>query len=250
MSLIELKDLSVAYGSSEVLSDVSLRVNQGEILTIVGPNGSGKTTLFRALIGSVNPSSGWIIRDKDLKIGYVPQRLHIGTTLPITVERFLRIQKNSALISCQQALEKAGIQELAQKQVSDLSGGQFQRVMLASALLAEPNLLLLDEATQGLDQLGSADFYRQIEKVRTETNCAVIMISHELHVVMSTSDRVICLNGHICCEGTPEIVTSDPEYHALFGTGTDGQLALYRHHHNHVHDENCSHDHSEVAEQK
>ena len=250
MSLIELKDLSVAYGSSEVLSDVSLTVNQGEILTIVGPNGSGKTTLFRALIGSVNPSSGWIIRDKDLKIGYVPQRLHIGTTLPITVERFLRIQKNSALISCQQALEKAGIQELAQKQVSDLSGGQFQRVMLASALLAEPNLLLLDEATQGLDQLGSADFYRQIEKVRTETNCAVIMISHELHVVMSTSDRVICLNGHICCEGTPEIVTSDPEYHALFGTGTDGQLALYRHHHNHVHDENCSHDHSEVAEQK
>ena len=250
MSLIELKDLSVAYGSSEVLSDVSLTVNQGEILTIVGPNGSGKTTLFRALIGSVNPSSGWIIRDKDLKIGYVPQRLHIGTTLPITVERFLRIQKNSALISCQRALEKAGIQELAQKQVSDLSGGQFQRVMLASALLAEPNLLLLDEATQGLDQLGSADFYRQIEKVRTETNCAVIMISHELHVVMSTSDRVICLNGHICCEGTPEIVTSDPEYHALFGTGTDGQLALYRHHHNHVHDENCSHDHSEVAEQK
>ena len=250
MSLIELKDLSVAYGSSEVLSDVSLTVNQGEILTIVGPNGSGKTTLFRALIGSVNPSSGWIIRDKDLKIGYVPQRLHIGTTLPITVERFLRIQKNSAQISCQQALEKAGIQELAQKQVSDLSGGQFQRVMLASALLAEPNLLLLDEATQGLDQLGSADFYRQIEKVRTETNCAVIMISHELHVVMSTSDRVICLNGHICCEGTPEIVTSDPEYHALFGTGTDGQLALYRHHHNHVHDENCCHDHSEVAEQK
>lgn len=190
------------------------------------------------------------MRDKDLKIGYVPQRLHIGTTLPITVERFLRIQKNSAQISCQQALEKAGIQELAQKQVSDLSGGQFQRVMLASALLAEPNLLLLDEATQGLDQLGSADFYRQIEKVRTETNCAVIMISHELHVVMSTSDRVICLNGHICCEGTPEIVTSDPEYHALFGTGTDGQLALYRHHHNHVHDENCGHDHSEVAEQK
>ena len=250
MSLIELKDLSVAYGSSEVLSDVSLTVNQGEILTIVGPNGSGKTTLFRALIGSVNPLSGWIIRDKALKIGYVPQRLHIGTTLPITVERFLRIQKNSAQISCQQALEKAGIQELAQKQVSDLSGGQFQRVMLASALLAEPNLLLLDEATQGLDQLGSADFYRQIEKVRTETNCAVIMISHELHVVMSTSDRVICLNGHICCEGTPEIVTSDPEYHALFGTGTDGQLALYRHHHNHVHDENCSHDHSEVAEQK
>ena len=250
MSLIELKNLSVAYGSSEVLRDISLTVNQGEILTIVGPNGSGKTTLFRALIGSVNPSSGSITRKKNLKIGYVPQRLHIGTTLPITVERFLRIQKNSSLISCQQALEKAGIQDLAQNQVSDLSGGQFQRVMLASALLTQPNLLLLDEATQGLDQLGSADFYRQIEKVRTETNCAVVMISHELHVVMSASDRVICLNGHICCEGTPELVTSDPEYRALFGTGTDGQLALYRHHHDHVHDENCDHGHSEVAEQK
>ena len=250
MSLIELNNLSVAYGSSEVLSDVSLTVNQGEILTIVGPNGSGKTTLFRALIGSVNPTSGWITRRKDLKIGYVPQRLHVGTTLPITVERFLRLQMNSSGISCQQALEKAGIQNLAQNQLSDLSGGQFQRVMLASALLTQPNLLLLDEATQGLDQLGSADFYRQIEKVRTETNCAVVMISHELHVVMSASDRVICLNGHICCEGTPELVTSDPEYHALFGTGTDGQLALYRHHHNHVHDENCDHGHSEVAEQK
>ena len=250
MSLIELKNLSVAYGSSEVLRDISLTVNQGEILTIVGPNGSGKTTLFRALIGSVNPSSGSITRKKNLKIGYVPQRLHIGTTLPITVERFLRIQKNSSLISCQQALEKAGIQDLAQNQVSDLSGGQFQRVMLASALLTQPNLLLLDEATQGLDQLGSADFYRQIEKVRTETSCAVVMISHELHVVMSASDRVICLNGHICCEGTPELVTSDPEYRALFGIGTDGQLALYRHHHDHVHDKNCDHGHSEVAEQK
>ena len=250
MSLIELKNLSVAYGSNVVLQDVSLTINQGEILTIVGPNGSGKTTLFRALIGSVNPMSGQIIRESGLEIGYVPQRLHIGTTLPITVERFLRIQRNSSPLSCQQALEKAGIQEFAQKQVSDLSGGQFQRVMLASAVLTQPNLLLLDEATQGLDQPGSADFYRQIEKVRKETNCAVVMISHELHVVMSASDRVICLNGHICCQGTPEIVTSDPEYRALFGTGTGGQLALYRHHHDHVHDENCDHDHSKILEQK
>lgn len=249
MSLIELKNLSVAYGSNVVLRNVSLAISQGEILTIVGPNGSGKTTLFRALIGSVNPASGRITRKSDLNIGYVPQRLHIGTTLPITVERFLRIQRNSSWQLCVQALEKAGIRELAQKQVSDLSGGQFQRVMLASALLTQPNLLLLDEATQGLDQPGSADFYRQIEKVRKETNCAVVMISHELHVVMSASDRVICLNGHICCQGTPEIVTSDPEYRALFGTGTGGQLALYRHHHDHVHDENCDHDHSKISEQ-
>lgn len=249
MSLIELNNLSVAYGSHKVLRDVSLTINQGEILTVVGPNGSGKTTLFRALIGSAKPASGWITRSDNLRIGYVPQRLHIGTTLPITVERFLRIQKNSSLIFCAEALAKAGIQQLAQKQVSDLSGGQFQRVMLASALLTKPNLLLLDEATQGLDQPGSADFYRQIEKVRTETNCAVVMISHELHVVMSASDRVICLNGHICCEGAPEIVTSDPEYRALFGAGTGGQLALYRHHHDHVHDENCDHAPSEISEQ-
>ena len=204
MSLVALDGLSVAYGSNVVLRDVSLSVNPGEIVTIVGPNGSGKTTLFRAIIGSKNAASGTVTRRNDLRIGYVPQKLNFGSTLPITVARFLRIQKNVSRSLSTQAMQNAGIALLADKQVSDLSGGQFQRVMLANALLRKPNLLLLDEATQGLDQPGSADFYRQIQRVREETGCAIVMISHDLHVVMSATDRVICLNGHICCEGAPE----------------------------------------------
>lgn len=240
MSLVALDGLSVAYGSNVVLRDVSLSVNPGEIVTIVGPNGSGKTTLFRAIIGSKNAASGTVTRRNDLRIGYVPQKLNFGSTLPITVARFLRIQKNVSRSLSTQAMQNAGIAHLADKQVSDLSGGQFQRVMLANALLRKPNLLLLDEATQGLDQPGSADFYRQIQRVREETGCAIVMISHDLHVVMSATDRVICLNGHICCEGAPEIITSDPQYMALFGPETGRELALYRH--DHVHDENCNHD--------
>ena len=250
MSLVELNGLSVAYGSNVVLRDVSFGIQPGEIVTIVGPNGSGKTTLFRAIIGSTNPSAGQVIRRSGLRIGYVPQKLNFGTTLPITVERFLRIQKNISRALSEQAMQKAGIENLADKQVSDLSGGQFQRVMLANALLTHPNLLLLDEATQGLDQPGSAEFYRRIHSVREETGCAVVMISHDLHVVMSATDRVICLNGHICCEGAPEIITSDPQYMALFGAETGRELALYRHDHDHVHDDNCNHEPSKVSKEK
>ena len=188
MSLVALDGLSVAYGSNVVLRDVSLSVNPGEIVTIVGPNGSGKTTLFRAIIGSKNAASGTVTRRNDLRIGYVPQKLNFGSTLPITVARFLRIQKNVSRSLSTQAMQNAGIAHLADKQVSDLSGGQFQRVMLANALLRKPNLLLLDEATQGLDQPGSADFYRQIQRVREETGCAIVMISHDLHCLLYTSD--------------------------------------------------------------
>jgi len=239
MSLISVSNLGVRYGANTVLRGVSLSVESGEIVTIVGPNGSGKTSLLRAMIGAVKPSTGQVNRRPGLRIGYVPQRLHIEPTLPITVERFLRLAGRSDRAACIRALDDAGVPGLLKRQMSQVSGGQFQRILLARALIATPDLLLLDEATQGLDQPGSAAFYRQIEEVRDNTGCAVIMISHELHVVMSASDRVICLNGHICCEGTPDVVASAPEYRALFGTGTGGALALYRHDHNHSHD----HDH-------
>ena len=243
MSLISVNGMSVGYGANTVLRNVSLSIKPGEIVTIVGPNGSGKTTLLRALIGAVRPETGEIVRAPDLRIGYVPQKLHIDPTLPITVERFLRLPSRPSKADCARALDQAGVPNLAQRQMSSLSGGQFQRVLLARALIEKPDLLLLDEATQGLDQPGSAAFYLQIERVRQSTGCAVLMISHELHVVMSASDRVICLNGHVCCEGTPEIVSAAPEYRALFGTGTGGALALYRHEHDHAHDESCDHDH-------
>ncbi|MCD1626779.1 metal ABC transporter ATP-binding protein [Seohaeicola saemankumensis] len=243
MSLIEVQNLSVRYGGHQVLDHVDMTISCGEIVTIVGPNGSGKSTLLRSLIGAVPVASGKLTRAEGLSIGYVPQKLAIDPTLPMTVARFMSLPRRQQSRDVAIALEQAGVPDLSTRQMTELSGGQFQRVMLARALLAKPDLLLLDEATQGLDQPGSAAFYRQIEEVRARLGCAVLMVSHELHVVMSASDRVICLNGHVCCQGTPEIVASAPEYRALFGTGTQGALALYRHDHNHSHDDGCDHDH-------
>jgi zinc transport system ATP-binding protein len=247
MSLIALKNLSVRYGGNTVLSNVTLAINPGEIVTIVGPNGSGKSTLLRSVIGAQKPSKGSVSRSPDLRIGYVPQKLHIDPTLPITVRRFLSLPDKVSDQQAADALEQAGAGQLASRQMAGLSGGQFQRVLLARALLCAPNLLILDEATQGLDQPGSAAFYQQIEAVRRSLGCAILMVSHELHVVMAASDRVVCLNGHICCEGEPEHVASAPEYRALFGSGTQGALALYRHEHNHSHDHSCGHDHGKDA---
>ncbi len=245
MSLISATNISVRYGANTVLRNVSLSVEPGEIVTIVGPNGSGKTSLLKAVIGAAQLTAGQVTQKPGLKIGYVPQRLHIDPTLPITVERFMRLAQRVDTKDCADALDAAGVPDLLKRQMSALSGGQFQRVLLARALINWPDVLLLDEATQGLDQRGSAAFYQQIETVRQDTGCAVLMISHELHVVMSASDRVICLNGHVCCEGTPAVVASAPEYRALFGSGTGGALALYRHDHDHDHDHACGHEAAE-----
>ena len=245
MRLIAAEGLAVRMGGTEVLHDVSLTLERGEIVTIVGPNGSGKSTLLRVLIGALRPTRGRITRAAGLRIGYVPQKLHIDPTLPMSVARFLNLPRRRPAAALRAALEEAGLPDLRDRQMADLSGGQFQRVLLARALLERPDLLILDEATQGLDQPGSAAFYRRIEEVRHETGCAVLMVSHELHVVMSASDRVICLNGHVCCEGHPEIVAQAEEYRALFGTGTHGALALYRHEHSHSHDHPQPHEAAE-----
>ena len=230
--LIEVQNLCVGYGNKEVLRNVNLSLNKNEIVTIVGPNGSGKTTLFKSIIGSAPISSGKVLIRPNLKIGYVPQVLNIDRSLPLTVERFLSLEnrrhKREAL-SAQQVLDS---NDLLFKQISTLSAGQLQRVLLARALVNKPDVLLLDEATRGLDQPGSAAFYKKIEEIRNTTGCAILMISHDLHVVMSASNRVICLNGHICCQGEPQSVASSPEYKAMFGSNVDGTLALYQHNHN------------------
>ena len=195
----------------------------------------------------VTNSRGEIIHQSDLKIGYVPQKLELEASLPMTVRRFLDVPRRVSEAAADAALARVGIGALKKRSLEGLSGGQMQRVLLARALIVEPDVLMLDEPTQGLDQQGQADFYRLIEELREEMGCAVLMVSHELHVVMSASDRVICLNGHICCEGAPESVRSAPEYRALFGSGTQGALALYRHEHDHVHDEHCAHDQEEAS---
>ncbi len=239
MSLIAAKGLSVRRGRNTVLQNVSLALEPGEIVTIVGPNGSGKSTLLRALIGAQPSTAGTVTRKAGLRIGYVPQSLLLDGTMPITVLRFLTLRGSAATALA--ALAETGVADLAGRQMADLSGGQFQRVLLARALLNAPDILILDEPTQGLDQPGAAAFYRLLAELRQRTGCAVLMVSHDLHVVMSASDRVICLNGHICCEGAPSAVSSAPEYRALFGYGTGGALALYQHEHDHGHD--GGHDH-------
>ena len=239
--LIEANDITVDLQGVEVLSHVTLRLTEGEIVTILGPNGSGKSTLLRALLGIVPVRAGSVTRAPGLRLGYVPQRLAVDASLPMTVRRFLSLPHRVTDADAAQALVRVGLDDIGGRQMVGLSGGQFQRVLLARALLSRPQLLVLDEPTQGLDQPGEAAFYRLIAEVRRDTGAAVLMVSHDLHVVMAASDRVICLNHHICCEGSPRVVSNAPEYRALFGLGTQGALALYQHNHDHSHDHSDPH---------
>jgi zinc transport system ATP-binding protein len=240
--LIEARGVSVTLGGTPALRDVDFAINEGEIVTVVGPNGSGKTTLLRLMVGAIKAGFGTVTRRADLRIGYVPQKLAPDASMPLTADRFLALGGERGAGARAAMLGRVGAAGLGERQLAGLSGGQLQRVLLARALLRKPNLVALDEPTQGLDQTGAAAFYRLIEDVRQETGCAVLMVSHDLHVVMSASDRVICLNGHVCCEGTPTVVSAAPEWRALFGTGTAGTFALYRH----DHDEHCDHSHEAV----
>lgn len=241
MRLIDIENLTLKPGGHTALQGVDLYLDKGEIVTLIGPNGSGKTSLLRAIIGALPPSAGRIIRKPDLRIGYVPQKLMIDDSLPITARRFLSLPERRSPSDIRAILQTVGAPEVANRPLQGLSGGQFQRILLARALLEKPDLLILDEPTTGLDQPGSADFYRLIDQLRRDLGCGVLMVSHELHVVMAASDRVVCLNGHVCCHGTPDVVASAPEYRQLFGTGTHGALALYRHEHDHNHD-HCDHE--------
>ncbi len=244
MSLITARGLALQFGGVRVLHDIDFTIERGEIVTIVGPNGSGKTSLLRALLGVVPPTKGKITRAKGLRVGYVPQRLHIDPGLPLPVARFLSLPLRAERAAMEAALARVGVPGVIGQNMATLSGGQFQRVLLARALLGKPDILMLDEPTAGLDQPGVASFYQLIEDVRRETGCAVLSVSHDLHVVMAASDRVICVNGHICCEGAPHVVRAAPEYRALFGFGTGGALALYQHDHDHEHD-HAGHNHAE-----
>ncbi|AUM74294.1 ATP-binding cassette domain-containing protein [Paracoccus jeotgali] len=233
------------------LRDVDLSISPARIVTVVGPNGSGKSTLVRALLGHVALSAGRLWRQPGLRIGYVPQRVHVDHRIPMTVRRFLSLPRRVTDAEAPEALARTGVEGLGARQIGRLSGGQFQRVLLARALLNRPQLLVLDEPTQGLDQPGIVAFYRLIEEIRQETGAAVLLVSHDLLVVMRASDHVICLNGHVCCHGTPQAVSAAPEYQALFGADSAQTLALYRHDHDHAHDGlgepalqgGCSHDH-------
>jgi zinc transport system ATP-binding protein len=235
-SLISAKNLVKRFGERAVLQNISIDVEQSKIVTLIGPNGAGKTTLVRILLGLTSPDEGQITRRKDLKIGYMPQKLSIDPTLPITIERFLKLSGNRDPQRIREVLDRIHIAHLLNSPLQSASGGEMQRVLLARALLGSPNLLVLDEPAQGVDVSGQAELYELIGKIRDETGCGVIMISHDLHIVMSSTDEVVCLNHHVCCHGEPEQVSNDPAYLELFGATAANSLAVYTHNHNHEHD--------------
>jgi zinc transport system ATP-binding protein len=256
-TLINLEKINFQRDGRVILDHINVELAAGRITTLIGPNGAGKTTLVKLVLGLLKPDSGSIKKNPDLRIGYMPQKLTISQTMPISVHRFL------ALTGCgtekvDEALREVNAFELRNTQFSKISGGELQRILLARALLREPQLLVLDEPVQGVDINGQAELYELIAEIRDRHGCGILMVSHDLHVVMAKSDDVICLNHHICCHGHPESVSRAPEYLALFGASHANSIALYQHHHDHQHDlhgdivdeknshvhgKSCQHDH-------
>lgn len=234
-TLASLNNAGVCVSDKWLVRGVSLEVSRGEIVTLIGPNGSGKSTTAKMALSVINPSEGSAQCRRDIRVSYVPQKLVVDWTMPLTVKRFMTLSHTANENDIQRALTSTGTEHLKNSQVRNLSGGEFQRVLLARAIVNTPNLLVLDEPVQGVDFNGELALYRLIEEIRTELNCGIILISHNLHVVMSSTDRVICLNGHVCCSGSPEAVASAPEFRALFGNRAANELAFYKHNHDHEH---------------
>ncbi len=235
-SLVDARGICVSFDETEVLSDVGLTVSEGEVVTLVGPNGSGKTTLIRVLLGLLRPDAGTVWLRPGLSIGYVPQRLSVDPVLPLSVRRFLQLARRPRRGSMERALAEVGAGHTLDLPLQTLSGGETRRVLLARALLGEPDLLVLDEPVQGVDLTGQAELYGLIGRVRHERGLGVLLVSHDLHLVMAATDEVICLNHHVCCAGRPEMVSRHPEYIALFGPRIAETFAIYAHAHDHEHD--------------
>lgn len=234
--LVAAREVTVIRDGKRLLDRVTMTMTAAEIVTVIGPNGAGKTTLLRALMGLIAPSSGTVWRKPDLRIGYMPQRFAVDHTLPLAVGRFMTLTQRADTDKVRASLEETGAAHLINAQVATLSGGEFQRVMLARALLRQPDLLVLDEPTQGIDFAGEAEFYRLIGRIRDTRGCGILLVSHDLHVVFAASNRVICLNRHICCQGVPEDVSRHPAYARLFGPRDAATFGLYAHRHDHAHD--------------
>ncbi len=235
-SLVEVRGICLSFGATEVLSDAGFTVRRGEVVTLIGPNGAGKTPLIRVLLGLLRPDAGTVWRRPGLSIGYVPQSLSFDPVLPLSVQRFLALPRRPPPGSIEQALAEVGAGHTLDLPLQTLSGGETRRVLLARALLGEPDLLVLDEPVQGVDLTGQAELYGLIGRIRHERGLGVLLVSHDLHLVMAATDEVICLNHHVCCAGRPEMVSRHPEYIALFGPGIAESFAVYAHAHDHEHD--------------
>ncbi len=233
--LIKAEHLALQINQRKILDDISLSIEPGKIVTLIGPNGSGKTSLVRVLLGLLKADSGQLLQKSDLVIGYMPQKMHIDPVLPITVRRFLTMGIKTQLSEVSSVAQSLNVESLLDQPVQSISGGELQRVLLTRALLRKPDLLVLDEPAQGVDIVGQQQLYQLIARIRDEYGCGVLMVSHDLHLVMEATDHVLCLNSHICCTGHPEAVSQHPEYLKLFGTSLDG-MAVYTHNHDHTHE--------------
>ncbi|WP_051640749.1 metal ABC transporter ATP-binding protein [Thiomicrorhabdus sp. Milos-T2] len=258
--LIKAENVSHKYETNTVLQNISLQIFAKEIVTLIGPNGAGKSTLLKILLGLTTPSQGTVSRQKNLKIGFMPQKIHIDPTLPMTVERFLQLglpNKHQTLFSkfklgsfkaaygntiIEKTTQELDIVNLLKQPIQKVSGGEMQRILLARALIREPDLLVLDEPVQGVDLQGQTEIYDYINKIRNEHECGILMVSHDLHIVMKHTDEVLCLNRHMCCTGHPQTVSKNSEFQALFGDLSES-LAVYEHHHN----ESCQLTHGEAS---
>ena len=251
--MLEARNLNKGFGGIQAVDNASFDIEEGTITSLIGPNGAGKTTLVRILLGLMKTDIGSVYRKPGLKIGYVPQKLHLDAVLPLRVRDFLLLAGRYAETELVAALNELQLPHMLDAAVQTLSGGELQRVVIARALLKQPDVLVLDEPAQGVDIIGQQSLYQTIKSIRDKYNCGVLMVSHDLHLVMASTDRVICLNTHVCCTGHPDAVSEHPEYLKIFGAAMDG-FAHYSHHHDHSHDvhgavvplddhdEGCQHD--------
>ena len=232
--LLKVENASFSKNNKWLVKGVSLEVKQGEIVTLIGPNGSGKSTTAKIALGIYKDIEGKVNKFTN-KIGYVPQKISIDWTLPIRVIDFMSLIEEPTNEQINTALNLTSVEHLRNKNLSDLSGGEFQRVLIARAIAKQPDLLVLDEPVQGVDFKGEIALYELIKKISEDLNCGILLISHDLHVVMSATDFVVCLNGHVCCSGTPQVVAKNNEYQELFGDRASSILSLYEHKHDHTH---------------
>ena len=233
-TLVKLKNVGFRQNDKWLVKGVSLEVKKGKIVTLIGPNGSGKSTTAKIALGIYKKIEGEVEKYTS-KVGYVPQKVSIDWTLPLRVGDFMVLTESISNELIDEALSLTGVIHLKDKNLGDLSGGEFQRVLLARAISKKPELLVLDEPVQGVDFTGEIALYQLIKKISDELNCGILLISHDLHTVMSATDHVVCLNGHVCCSGSPIDVAKNNEYKALFGEQASQILSVYEHRHDHVH---------------
>ena len=234
--LIKSENISVIRGKKEVLKNIDLQVDFNDFVTIIGPNGAGKSMLLKCLLGFFEPDIGLVVKSPNLKISYVPQNFMTDRSMPITAYDFIKLNKDVSDLQINELSKEFNVENLLKKQIVNLSGGEVQKILLVRALIEKPNLLVLDEPTQNLDVSAQLSFYKFLDKVYNEKDISVLMVSHDLHMVMSSTKSVVCLSNHICCSGEPLTITKDPEFISLFGHDFANMMSVYKHDYSHQHD--------------